>query len=425
MKYLFTVLLLVVTLHVAAQDSITVLQYNLLYYGVTTGFCNNANNNYQNKDNYLRTIIDHTRPDIFTVNELSSVRFYQDNIVSEVLNTNGRKTYKRAPSTNLAGSEIVNMLYYDSIKLGLKSAEAISFYIRDINLYKLYFKTESLHEGDTVFLNCIVAHLKAGDSPQDATTRAGMVSNVLQWLENTETPGNYLIMGDFNLYTDQEEAYQLLTGPENTGPFKFIDPVNRSGKWSNNPVYADVHTQSVTTTGSNCQAGGGMDDRFDFILASSAIMNGTDKVTYRTDSYRAVGQDGLHFNRSITLLPNNSVPPNVLEALGKMSDHLPVRMVLDLNIDIPNQLAENSNIRNSYLAIDTEGNQSIIFTALKPSAVKIEIYNVMGQLLQSNHITVQQGANKHTIATRQAVEGFHIISLIDSQGQRITFKSLK
>ncbi len=421
MKHILSVLLFVVTLHVAAQDSITVLQYNLLYYGVTTGFCNNSNNNYQNKDNYLRTIIDHTRPDIFTVNELSSVRFYQDNILNEVINSNGRKTYKRAASTNIASSEIVNMLYYDSVKMGLKSTEVISYYIRDINLYRLYFKTESLHEGDTVFLNCIVAHLKAGDTPQDAESRAGMVSGVLQWLENNASPGNYLIMGDFNLYTSSEEAYQLLTGPENTGSYKFYDPVDKPGNWNNNPVYASVHTQSVTTSGS-CQSGGGMDDRFDFILASSAIMNGIDNVKYREGSYKAVGQDGLHFNRSITVLPNNSVPSDVLDALGKMSDHLPVRLVLDLNIDIPNYLAENSNFRNSRLSRDADGNLSVQFSAHKRSAARIEVLNTMGQVLYTDNIRVQQGPNNYPVTYRPAVRGLYFISLTDENGQRITFK---
>jgi hypothetical protein len=38
----------------------------------------------------------------------------------------------------------------------------------------------------------------------------------------------------------------------------------------------------------------------------------------------AVGNDGNHYNQSIVIMPNTSVPSNVLNALYNASDHLPV-----------------------------------------------------------------------------------------------------
>ena len=70
----------------AAQDTLRVMQYNLLYYGVNTGFCNFTNNNPDVKDAYLRTIIEYVKPDIFTVNEITQTLSYQQHILDEVMN---------------------------------------------------------------------------------------------------------------------------------------------------------------------------------------------------------------------------------------------------------------------------------------------------------------------------------------------------
>lgn len=44
----------------------------------------------------------------------------------------------------------------------LTSHKTAQNYIRDIDVYKLYFNTESLEQGDTIFMYCVIAHLKAG-----------------------------------------------------------------------------------------------------------------------------------------------------------------------------------------------------------------------------------------------------------------------
>jgi len=67
-----------------------------------------------------------------------------------------------------------------------------------------------------------------------------------------------------------------------------------------------------------------MDDRFDFILISSSIKDGTYDIKYKTNSYWAVGQDGLRYNNSINYPTNTTLPAEVIEALYNMSDHLPV-----------------------------------------------------------------------------------------------------
>ncbi|HLN52854.1 MAG TPA: T9SS type A sorting domain-containing protein [Lentimicrobium sp.] len=426
MKHFYLLLLFVVTVfRLSAQDTLTVMHYNLLNYGNYTEYCTNSNNNHFNKEGYLRTILDYISPQILTVNEISNLNFYHERLLNEVLNTDGRSTYKRAPATNTAGSDIINMLYYDTTILSLKSTTVIQSLVRDVDLYRLYFKNAAkLANGDTIYINCIIAHLKAGDSNQDEVKRGEMASNVINWLKDHAQPGNYLLMGDFNLYTSNEPAYQTFTGVS-ADDFIFYDPLNMPGSWNNNPLFASIHTQSVSNSGSGCQAGGGLDDRFDFILASDYIMEGSDDVIYKSGSYKAIGQDGLHFNQSVTNLPNNSVPSDVLDALGKMSDHLPVKLTLEVNAELPESIPENDHF-NNFSVYPLSGTEAVLqFDAVQRSSIEIRIYSIMGQLLDIKHQESYTGKNKLKIDLKGLQKGFYLIVLSDNAGNSITVKFIK
>lgn len=424
MRYFLLVLVFAVSVRISAQDSITVLQYNLLNYGNYTDYCTNGNNNHITKEGYLRTIIDYAEPDIFTVNEITSLNFYHDRLLSEVMNSNGRGFYKRTPATNNAGSDIINMMFYDSTKFVLHSMAVIQSYIRDINLYKLYYKSGEVPSGDSIFINCIVAHLKASDGAADAVKRAEMAANVMEWLAANAYPGNYLLMGDFNLYTSQEQAYQNFTG-STAGSFQFFDPVNTPGDWNNNPSFTSVHTQSVASSGNGCQASGGMDDRFDFILATDEIIEGSHKVRYKPGSYKAIGQDGNHFNISITTPPNYAVPSDVLNALGKMSDHLPVTLKLEINVEEPGAIAEGLEFKNSTITLVSMSEARLRFTQTKASPLFINIYNFAGQLLASHNEYAVQGFNSISLPVGDLHPGFYLVNVHDKHGNQVTLKLIK
>ena len=104
-----------------------------------------------------------------------------------------------------------------------------------------------------------------------------------------------------------------------------------------NATFADIHTQTTRAPGStqlDCGATGGVDSRFDFLLASNPIINGTDHIEYVADSYNELGNDGNLYNKAINDPANASgVPDSVLNALFYMSDHLPV--ILDLAVSYP------------------------------------------------------------------------------------------
>ena len=97
--------------------------------------------------------------------------------------------------------------------------------------------------------------------------------------------------GDFNLYHSSEASYQLLlsTNPNPVG--QLFDPINMPGDWTQNPSFAAIDTQSPRTQSFGGGATGGMDDRFDFILVSAALMD-TAGTYAMPETYHAFGNDG-------------------------------------------------------------------------------------------------------------------------------------
>ncbi len=326
-KALLTWLLLVFVYFDYAQDTIKVLQYNLLNYGNNTSYCDQNNNNLDVKNENLRTLFSYITPDIISVNEMVNDDYKATFLLTNVLNSDGRTFYRKAAMTNLSGSDIVNMLYYNSDKFTLDKQEAISTSLRDINVYYLYYNSPDLQTGDTAWITCFVAHLKAGSYSSDAATRDQMTATMMNYIKNHDIDGNVLIMGDFNLYSSSEAAYQNMVN-YSVEKYRVYDPVNMPGDWSNNSYYRMYHSQS-THYASDCFAGGGLDDRFDFILISEEIRDGLDKIQYLPNSFKVIGQDGNHFNSALTDAPTNSLYPDYLiQALYKISDHLPVTMKL-------------------------------------------------------------------------------------------------
>ncbi len=409
-KWVLSIILLGVNyLALFAQDTLRVMQYNLLYHGSITSFCTSTNNYYLTKEGYLRTILQHTRPDIFTVNEISNLDFYQQRIITNVFAEITKTPYSRARSINVAGSSIVNQLYFNNQKLTLRSQEVIQSATRDIDLYSLYYNSPALAKGDTTFIHCIVAHLKSGNTPADQASRSAMTLNAMNYLKAFKQPGNYLFMGDLNLYSSFEPAYQDLLNFASIN-YRFYDPVNQPGDWSNNGTYASIHTQSTRTISEGCHSTGGLDDRFDFILISNDIRLGLDKVMYVPGSYMTIGQDGRRFNQALTDWPTNvSAPQTVIEALFQMSDHLPVMLSLAINQPSFTSLAE---VRSTFpvKVVNPVGDELVIYLppVLTGQQVKVEIISMLGEVVSSHSCSTYEVIR---IAASHLRPGFYIITI--------------
>ncbi len=132
-----------------------------------------------------------------------------------------------------------------------------------------------------------------------------------------------IFVGDFNVYNNTEPAYLAFLAGGNAQAF---DPLG-TGSWggSSNAI---KHTQSPRDI-SGTLVGGGVDDRFDFQLATAGVMDG-EGISMISGTYRSLANDGLHYNLAIntngnSYFPGESARSNALAlALFNASDHLPV-----------------------------------------------------------------------------------------------------
>jgi hypothetical protein len=366
-RILSTLLLVIASIPTWAQlDTVRVMQYNLLNYRNTTQQCTNSNNNATTKEGHLKTIVAHVKPDVLVVNEMGAHWLNPNKLLTGALNKDGINHFDQAEYSNNGFSSLTNMLFFNKNKLVLHSQDEIAKdtsgrdLVRLIDVYTLYMKwSGDLAQGDTAFLTFFVAHLKAGSTSADKEQRHQMTIAAMEYLKDLDRKGNYFFAGDFNIQTSSEKCYQEMVNHPITG-IRFYDPKDAPGSWNNNSNYSNLHTQSTHTgdTRGGCFSGGGLDDRFDFILCDKATLNGVGSAKYISGTYKALGQDSRRFNGDIKNPSNNTIPSEVSNALYEMSDHLPVLMdvrMKGVNVGIgeitPNQIlvSRGDNVLTVYL----------------------------------------------------------------------------
>lgn len=368
-----------------AQDTITVMQYNLLQYGNYQGYggCSETTNNTQLKDECIRTILDYVRPDIFTVCEFGATQQLQQNFLKNNLNV-GVNYWKSDNIINTMGSNIINHIFYDSRKMEMKKHVSLPTSPRNVDVYEMYLKTSSLLSHDTIKLVCIVAHPKAGTGSSNESSRYATMQTVMNYISQNYATENVLIMGDFNMYTWNESGYQVLTKTYGNTEALFFDPLSLEhgvGDWNNNSKYARFHTQSTRTDG-GCFSGGGLDDRFDMILTSDEIRMGEKKIRFVEGTYKAIGNDGLHFNQNVNQNANASAPMAVIQALYNCSDHLPVTMKMKVSAHLG---VEEHSVAEGF-KVYPNPTTGVLFVDLVGVAT-YRIMNVMGQTVMTGQTT--------------------------------------
>ncbi len=416
-KAIFILLMTVICLPpVNAQIQVKVMHYNVLNFGNACGGVTASQ-----KYNWLETIINHYRPDIFTVNEFNPNQAYANGI--KQLSFSYTNAVANADFTNLANSNITNQLFYNTDKFGYAGVEVIGGNLRDVNVYTLYLKPEITQVGeDTTFLYCIVAHLKAGQGGNNESQRNTAAVNIMNWVASNGVDKNILLLGDMNIYFPAEPAFQRFVANSNSA-ISFIDPINKTNDWSG-PNNAIVHTQSTRTSSTDCGSGGGMDDRFDMILISPAINDATDGISYVPDSYAAFGNDGTNYNTELGC-DGTPVPTSVCAALKQMSDHLPVVLELNLsravNIEatlIPGlelEYAPNPFDQNIKLALEVEQPKNENWT--------LKLINAQGQVIY--YRSLEAKSQEIDINTVNLPAGIYLLSIQNDQGESLQKKLLK
>jgi hypothetical protein len=342
---LLIVALFIFSISSAQTDTITIVSYNLLNFPDGRNDCG-TNTNVPNRFDTLRKILNYAQPDIFVACEIQNKRG-ADSILSRSLNVFGQTNYAAATYHNDSnGGDLQNMMYYNTEKLILHSQDVIETSVRDIDHYVLYVNDPNLSNlFDTTFIEVYMCHLKAGSGSTEQAVRNDQVTLLRNFIDSRPPNRNHFVCGDLNVYRSSESCYQTLTSG---GSNPLVDPINSPGNWNNNGSFASLHTQS-TRNGQNldCGSQGGSDDRFDQILVSGTVMDGSDSLIYLANSYDAIGNDGNHFNSSLIAAPTNSqYPDSVVNALYYMSDHLPVTLKTVITYPTSNGLAINPAITN-------------------------------------------------------------------------------
>lgn len=406
-----------------AQDTIKVMHYNLMYYGKNFSDCTSATNNIDEKNRNLKTIIQYVKPDIFSVNEMDGEGAYPvtddaSYLLDNALNVDGITHYRKIKFQKIY---LANTIFYNVNKLVLKNNFPISFYVdgnpKIFNVYKFYFNAEDLiTSNDTAYIYCVVAHLKAGSGSTDEQQRAFETSLIMDYFESLGEKGNYIIMGDFNVYSPTEPCFQNLINPDNS-LYTFYDPANQIGEWSSNYMYRKIHTQSTHSFG-DCFAAGGMDDRFDFILASEYIMNGTNHYEFITDSYKVVGQDGSSYNNSLNITTNSVVPNNVATALYNMSDHLPVYLELKVDQNRGESLGINEQDTewgNVFYNNPAKGSLDLKINFDQEKEIGIQIYSVKGDKIYDKKRLNNYGSVEEKIPVSEFSNGIYILKITNQK----------
>jgi endonuclease/exonuclease/phosphatase (EEP) superfamily protein YafD len=399
-KFIVIVLMFLFSAKFKCQDTIKVMEYSLLTYKSSDA------NSGRYKD--LRTIVAYAKPDILMVDELdnnTSAKYLLDS----AMNKAGVGTYSRAVFYD--GYDTDNTMYYKPDKVTLKSQQQITTTLRDISQYYVY---KIISPGDTAWLYLYMAHLKAGGtySTAEGTQRGAEVTLLCNSISSIPQNKNIIFAGDFNLKNNLEPAWVKMT---TNCSHLFYDPINKVGNWAGNAFFKNNHSQSNRSTANpGCCFGvtGGLDDRFDFIVGNSPIINGTNKMKFLPSTYKVIGNDGNHFNLSIIESPaNTSVPSLVNQALFNTTDHLPV-IVNILVSPLLISVNEVKDTKNAALLLNRGIFGLELFAQIKYNDdFDLIVLDAVGRILISKKIQLTAGNTLLNTAIGNLNNGLYYVTL--------------
>lgn len=395
---------------VSAQTEIKVMCYNVLNY--PTG-------SIDRKDT-LKKIVNYYTPDLLMLQELKSETGLQE--AEDVLNEVSTETYQSGTyviqQSNPSNSwKLQQNIVYNTTVFGLAYEETILTTYRDINYFKLFIKDEDLSvTQDTTYLHVFVTHLKSSQGASNEQKRFEMAQTMKARIDALPIGSHVLCGGDFNLYTSAEAAYTELL--DNSTVNVLEDPLNMPGDWHNSSFpNKEILTQSTRLNSLEDGAGGGLDDRFDFVLHSESLSNGDFELEYIPASYKALGNNGTCYNLDlINCTTTNNVPSDILSALYQMSDHLPV--VFSLNTDIVLGLENEETF--SFSIYPNPAQDFITIKGLPTGSYSAEIIDISGKRIkQYKSLSVTQ------LNATDLNSGIYFLSITSQEGNTSQVKFVK
>jgi len=327
----------------------------------------------QSRIPYFKTVIDALDPDILVMQEFTAADGI-DLFLNNVLNADESRLFSAAPYHD--GYDTDNVLFYKRRNFLLVSSRHIPTSLRDLSEFIL----RPQFQKNMSNIHIYSAHLKAGSDFGFDLYRLEQSKVLRRELDTLARNTAFFVAGDLNFYSHQEPGFIALTGTTGDGN-PCYDPAQQIGEWHNNKNYARYHTQSTRMQELYDGSPGGLDDRFDFILVSRALLQPSG---YRCvqNSYHSFGNDGLHFNTSINKDSNLVVADSIAKALYYASDHLPV--VLDVTWRDPATVSYDDDVWFNKLQLRAFPNPfndqiKICFCISQPDDVGVTIYNVRGE----------------------------------------------
>lgn len=293
-KLYITLLYLLLSCSLFAQEQIRIVGYNVKQYP--------ANNN---RSSDFNRILKAVNPTILLTVELDGT-----DAVQQLLSNGLDSRYKASTEVNIkwgTGNECA-VFYLDSVVTYLGHS-LIAADTRPIGEFKFVNKSSN----DTFYVFGV--HLKA--FPEETSRRLSAVNSLRNRTFRLKPTDNYLVLGDFNIFTSAEPAFQRLLDRSFSG--FFVDMLDLNGSWNNNPLFASAATYSPSS----------LKTRLDMILISPTLTDGKG-MEYVPNSFKVFGNDnGKHFGTFINDASRGdnswfATDPAIGVSLRSASDHLPV-----------------------------------------------------------------------------------------------------
>ncbi len=353
----------------------------------------------------FRTVMAAINADVLVVQEINSqagVDSFQTNVLNVVepgqWANSGFFTLQSSPS--IEGGAI----FYKSAKVGISFTNIVSTSGPRAVLFTRVTPVGYTNINGTFRVYSV--HFKAGGpSGADSTTRRLEATDLRNTLNLVPANTNFLIGGDTNIYGAYEGALIRLTESQADNDGRTSDPLALTGSWHNNASYSVHLTQCPCLTGCGSFSGGGMDDRFDLWLASTALTNGQG-VDLVPGGYSAYGNDGLHYDDDINGGGfNNAVGLTIANALKNASDHLPVIVTVQVAAKI--QAASTLPFGSAIVGGTAQQNLAVTNSAIAPAdALDYSFAAPAGFTAPGGSFSAAAGAtNNHTITMATASTG--------------------
>jgi hypothetical protein len=437
-----------------AQDTLSVLTYNVLHYG---DHCQGSNMFLHSN---LKTLVRYEKPDVLGMVKVQSIKLstadlrgisppgFADSILINAMNPAIANTYDYCPIVNFSDDVDgdMDLLFFNKKKLGFLSVTNLCSIEEDFNLYKLYYKDHNLDlTKDTTFLYFILNHTVSGTAEVSRDIQdSAIVKNLRKKFIHLP---NLISMGDFNTHSSYEAGYQLLTATPDSS-FIFSDPPFSPDHKISYPIdwetaaglyagYLNTSTRQSTLPNS-CGTTGGAKDWYIHIFLSPWIVKNTNYIKYIPGSYTTIGNDGMRLGVSIndsSRTKNTSVPKEELNALYHLSDKYPIKIKLSVTSNSTGVSPNDPDIQTPTVTA-IEPRVSSIITVSNPVERFIDINfpsimigqeaafkwcDPLGKNILYTESTI---TSEHVTQSTPSVSGLYIF-MVQTNGARYSFRIVK